>query len=125
MVNSGRLSVPAVYDTPLSTADVDTWAAGPQPGRTGGRPAGRANGEPIYLTETFKSAGNGFVLLENSNGAACDAPGDIGRIRIGTDAPLNDTAGLFVRRYDATQVRPICCARMVMSPRASGIRRCL
>src|SRR5207302_4852949 len=62
----------------------------------------RANGEPIYLTESFKSAGGGFVLLESSNGAACDAPGGIGRIRIGADAPLNDTAGLFTRRYDAT-----------------------
>jgi 3-(3-hydroxy-phenyl)propionate hydroxylase len=103
MVNSGRLSVPAVYDTPLSTADVDTWAAGPQPGaHMVDAPLARANGEPIYLTGEFKSAGGGFVLLESSNGAACDAPGDIGRIRIGTDAPLNDTAGLFARRYDAT-----------------------
>jgi len=103
MVNSGRLSVPAVYDTPLSTADVDCWAAGPQPGaHMVDAPLARANGEPIYLTGEFKSAGGGFVLLESSNGAACDAPGDIGRIRIGTDAPLNDTAGLFERRYDAT-----------------------
>jgi 3-(3-hydroxy-phenyl)propionate hydroxylase len=42
------------------------------------------------------------VLLESGNGAAFDAPADIGRIRIGTDGPLNDTAGLFARRYDAT-----------------------
>jgi len=103
MVNSGRLSVPSVYDTPLSTTDVDSWAAGPQPGaHMVDAPLARANGEPIYLTESFKSAGGGFVLLESSNGAACDAPGGIGRIRIGADAPLNDTAGLFTRRYDAT-----------------------
>jgi 3-(3-hydroxy-phenyl)propionate hydroxylase len=103
MVNSGRLSVPAVYDTPLSTADVDCWAAGPQPGaHMVDAPLARANGEPIYLTETFKSAGGGFVLLESSNGAVFDAPGGIGRIRIGTEAPLNDPAGLFARRYDAT-----------------------
>ncbi len=103
IVNSGRLSVPAVYDTPLSTADVDTWAAGPQPGaHMVDAPLARANDEPIYLTGEFESAGGGFVLLESSNGAACDAPGDIGRIRIGADAPLSDTAGLFARRYDAT-----------------------
>jgi 3-(3-hydroxy-phenyl)propionate hydroxylase len=103
MVNSGRLSVPAVYDTPLSTADVDSWAAGPQPGaHMVDAPLARANGEPIYLTESFKSAGGAFVLLESSNGAAFDAPAGIGHIRIGTDAPLNDSAGLFARRYDAT-----------------------
>jgi len=103
MVNSGRLSVPAVYDTPLSTTDVDSWAAGPLPGaHMVDAPLARTNGEPIYLTESFKSAGGGFVLLESSNGAACNAPADIGQIRIGTDAPLNDSAGLFARRYDAT-----------------------
>jgi 3-(3-hydroxy-phenyl)propionate hydroxylase len=103
MVNSGRLSVPAVYDTPLSTADVDPWAEGPQPGaHMLDAPLTRAGGELIYLTESFKSAGGGFVLLESANGAAFDAPRDIGRIRIGTDAPLNDSTGLFARRYDTT-----------------------
>src|SRR3984893_7527923 len=103
MVNSGRLSVPAVYDTALSTADVDSWTAGPQPGaHMLDAPLMRAGSEPIYLTDSFKSAGGGFVLLESSNGAACDAPGDIGRICIGGDGPLNDSTGLFARRYDAT-----------------------
>jgi 3-(3-hydroxy-phenyl)propionate hydroxylase len=103
MVNSGRLSVPSVYDTPLSSADVDAWAAGPQPGaHMPDAPLTRANGEPIYLTEEFKSAGGGFVLLESANRAAFDAPRDISRIRVGTGAPLNDHAGLFARRYDAT-----------------------
>ena len=32
MVNGGRLSVPSVYDTPLSTADGDAWRGGPRPG---------------------------------------------------------------------------------------------
>ena len=32
MVNGGRLSVPSVYDTPLSTADADDWRGGPRPG---------------------------------------------------------------------------------------------
>jgi 3-(3-hydroxy-phenyl)propionate hydroxylase len=103
MVNSGRLSVPAVYDTPLSSDDVDAWAAGPPPGaHMLDAPLTRANGEPIYLTESFKSAGGGFVLLESANGAAFDVPREIGHIRVGADAPLNDPAGLFARRYDAT-----------------------
>ena len=32
MVNGGRLSVPSIYDTPLSTADRDAWRGGPRPG---------------------------------------------------------------------------------------------
>ena len=32
MVNGGRLSVPSVYETPLSTADCDNWRGGPRPG---------------------------------------------------------------------------------------------
>jgi 3-(3-hydroxy-phenyl)propionate hydroxylase len=103
MVNSGRLSVPSVYDTPLSSDDVDAWVAGPPPGaHMLDAPLTRANGEPIYLTEEFKSAGGGFVVLERANGAALDASGGIGHIRVGRDAPLSDHAGLFAQRYDAT-----------------------
>jgi 3-(3-hydroxy-phenyl)propionate hydroxylase len=103
MVNSGRLSVPSVYDTPLSSDDVDAWVAGPPPGaHMLDAPLTRANGEPIYLTEEFKSAGGGFVVLESANGAALDTSGGIGHIRVGRDAPLNDHAGLFAQRYDAT-----------------------
>jgi 3-(3-hydroxy-phenyl)propionate hydroxylase len=64
-------------------------------------PLASASGQPIYLTEAFKSAGGGFVLLENANGAAFAAPKGIGQLRIGADAPLNDHTGLFARRYDA------------------------
>jgi 3-(3-hydroxy-phenyl)propionate hydroxylase len=103
MVNGGRLSVPSVYDTPLSSADVDTWAAGPRPGASvPDVPLSRANGEPVYLTEEFKSAGGGFVLLESANGAIPDTFRGVGRIRVGRDAPLSDPAGLFAARYDAT-----------------------
>jgi 3-(3-hydroxy-phenyl)propionate hydroxylase len=103
MVNSGRLSVPSVYDTPLSSDDVDAWVAGPPPGaHMLDAPLTRADGEPIYLTEEFKSAGGGFVVLERANGAALDISGGIGHIRVGRDAPLSDHAGLFAQRYDAT-----------------------
>jgi 3-(3-hydroxy-phenyl)propionate hydroxylase len=103
MVNSGRLSVPSVYDTPLSSDDVDAWVAGPPPGaHMLDAPLTRADGEPIYLTEEFKSAGGGFVVLERANGAALDVSGGIGHIRVGRDAPLSDHAGLFAQRYDAT-----------------------
>src|SRR5246127_562468 len=32
MVNGGRLSVPSVYESPLSTPDTDSWRGGPRPG---------------------------------------------------------------------------------------------
>ena len=102
MVNSGRLSVPAVYDTPLSTGDVDEWAAGPRPGtHMLDAPLSQADGAPIYLTEAFKSAGGGFVLCESANGSALQAPKGVAHLRIGNATPLRDHAGVFVRRYDA------------------------
>ncbi len=103
MVNSGRLSVPSVYDTPLSSEDIDSWRAGPPPGgHMMDAPLTRENGDGIYLSEAFKSVSGGFVLLESANGAALDVPNGIGHIRIGPDASLRDHAGLFAKRYDAS-----------------------
>jgi 3-(3-hydroxy-phenyl)propionate hydroxylase len=102
MVNSGRLSVPSVYGTPLSSADSDAWRAGPRPGaHMVDAPLTHANGESMYLTDAFKAAGGGFVLLESANGAAFDAPDGVGHIRIGAEAMFRDHAGLFAKRYDA------------------------
>ena len=103
MVNSGRLSVPSVYDTPLSSADRDSWNAGPRPGaHMPDAPLRGANGEQIFLTEAFKSAGGGFVVVESADGAALDLPRGVGHVRVGANAPLVDHAGLFAQRYDAT-----------------------
>jgi 3-(3-hydroxy-phenyl)propionate hydroxylase len=103
MVNGGRLSVPSVYDTPLSTGDVDCWGAGPRPGaHMVDAPLTTTSGEAIYLTDAFKAAGGGFVMLQSPNGAALDLPPGIGRISVGAAAPLIDHAGLFEKRYDAT-----------------------
>jgi 3-(3-hydroxy-phenyl)propionate hydroxylase len=102
MINSGRLSVPSVYDTPLSTADADAWSAGPQPGaHMLDAPLVSADGQPMYLTEAFQSVGGGFVLLQSANGVGFDVPDGIGHLRVGADAPLNDQLGLFAKRYDA------------------------
>src|SRR5580704_6757774 len=32
MINGGRLSVPSVYETTLSTEDIEAWHGGPHPG---------------------------------------------------------------------------------------------
>src|SRR6266576_1626751 len=102
MVNAGRLSVPSVYDSPLSTADVDHWRGGPQPGASmPDAPLAARSGEGMFLTDAFIKHGTQFTLLEFSNGAASDVPEDVGMIRIGGEGGLADLQGLAGKRYDA------------------------
>ncbi len=102
MVNGGRLSIPSVYDSPLSTPDTDIWTAGPRPGaHMTDAPLTTPSGQNIYLTEAFKSALGNFVLLESETGILFDLPG-CRHIRVGSDAPLRDNAGLFAKRYDTS-----------------------
>jgi 3-(3-hydroxy-phenyl)propionate hydroxylase len=99
MVNGGRLSTPSVYDSPLSTPDVDVWTAGPRPGaHMIDAPLASATGESVHLTEVRKPF-DGFVLLQSGNEvdvetAACKS------IRIGEAASLRDPSGAFAKRYD-------------------------
>jgi 3-(3-hydroxy-phenyl)propionate hydroxylase len=99
MINGGRLSVPSIYDSPLSSADHDIWQGGPRPGASLlDAPLGDGAG---FLTEAFIKAGKRFTLLEFSNGAAAAAPDEVGVIRIGGPDGLPDAEGLAGRRYDA------------------------
>jgi 3-(3-hydroxy-phenyl)propionate hydroxylase len=102
MVNGGRLSVPSVYDSPLSSADCDAWRGGPRPGSSmPDAPVASPKGESEYLTDAFVRCGSEFTLLEFINGAAAvDAPAGIGAIRIG-EGGLSDSKGLAALRYDA------------------------
>jgi 3-(3-hydroxy-phenyl)propionate hydroxylase len=99
MINGGRLSVPTVYDSPLSTADRDDWRGGPRPGTS--MPDAPVDGACAFLTEAFSNAGRQFTLLEFSNGAATDLPDGIRRIRFGGGDGLRDPEGLAGSRYDA------------------------
>src|SRR5579872_2802790 len=100
MINAGRLSVPSVYDSPLSTADRDDWRGGPRPGASmPDAPIAGANFS--FLTEAFVEAGSRFTLLEFSNGAAVETPRGVSAIRIGGSDGLVDSAGLAAARYDA------------------------
>jgi len=102
MVNGGRLSMPSVYATPLSTADGDTWRGGPVPGASmPDAPVAGARGEQIFLTDAFIKAGMKFTLLEFGNGAAPQRPDGLAAIRIGSNDGLVDSAGLAAQRYDA------------------------
>ena len=101
MVNGGRLSVPSVYASELSTADGDAWRGGPRPGASmPDAPVAVRPGDSTFLTDAFIEAGMRFTLLEFANGAAVDVPEGVGVIRIGDDGFL-DSAGLAGARYDA------------------------
>jgi 3-(3-hydroxy-phenyl)propionate hydroxylase len=102
MVNAGRLSVPSIYDSPLSTADGDAWRGGPRPGTSmPDAPIADRSGKPMFLTEAFINAGTQFTLLEFGNGAAVDAPDGVQAVRIGGEGGFLDTKGLASARYDA------------------------
>jgi 3-(3-hydroxy-phenyl)propionate hydroxylase len=101
MINGGRLSVPSIYESPLSTADSDDWLGGPRPGTSmPDAPVKPRDGEAGFLTEAFIRAGTRFTLLEFGNGGAVDVPDDLAVIRIGSDG-LSDSEGLAGQRYDA------------------------
>src|SRR5947209_9147366 len=101
MINGGRLSVPSVYDTPLSTVDTDSWHGGPPPGASmPDAPFRAGEGRQTFLTDAFAEAGKRFTLLEFANGAAAEVASDVGIIRVGHDASGNASESL-ARRYDA------------------------
>jgi 3-(3-hydroxy-phenyl)propionate hydroxylase len=101
MVNGGRLSVPSVYDTPLSTSDVDAWGGGPRPGASMLDAPMTDLGGATFLTDAFMSKGMQFTLLEFGDGAADDAPDGVSAIRIGGEGGLVDSEGLAASRYNA------------------------
>src|SRR3984885_10743686 len=93
MINGGRLSVPSIYESPLSTPDREVWRGGPRPGASlSDAPITPPGGEDSFLTDAFIEAGTRFTLLEFSNGKAIDVPDDIAVIRIGGDG-LSDPEG--------------------------------
>jgi 3-(3-hydroxy-phenyl)propionate hydroxylase len=102
MVNGGRLSVPSIYESPLSTADADAWCGGPRPGASmPDAPMANRSGRSKFLTEAFVEKGARFTLLEFGNGAATEALEGVGAIRIGGGDGLVDAEGLAASRYDA------------------------
>jgi 3-(3-hydroxy-phenyl)propionate hydroxylase len=102
MINGGRLSVPSIYDSPLSTADCDAWRGGPRPGASmPDAPIAASGGTSMYLTDAFIKAGKRLTLLEFANGATVDPREGVATIRIGGDSGFSDPEGLAGARYDA------------------------
>jgi 3-(3-hydroxy-phenyl)propionate hydroxylase len=102
MVNAGRLSVPSVYASPLSTDDGEVWVGGPRPGASmPDAPITAPSGDSTFLTEAFIKAGMRFTWLEFGNGAATEVPEGVGVIRIDGADGFVDSEGLAAARYDA------------------------
>jgi 3-(3-hydroxy-phenyl)propionate hydroxylase len=98
MVNSGRLSVATVYDSPLSTPDGVPFGGSAKLGApVPDVPMRASNGQRGYLLEKL---GSGFEVLHVRNGARPQSTAGIKLIVIGED--LHDDSGLFAHRYDAT-----------------------
>ena len=98
MVNSGRLSVASVYDTPLSTPDEVSFVGSARLGAPiPDAPMRGRDGKPSFLLERLSGD---FELLHVGNGARPDVPAGIKLTVVGED--LYDDAGTFARRFDAT-----------------------
>jgi len=96
MVNSGRLSVPSTYDTPLSTPDDAEWAGTARLGApVPDVPVARPDGDMGYLSELLDAR---FTLI-----ATGDAPEPVaGCAMLVAGRDFHDTEGLFAARFDAT-----------------------
>ncbi|WP_316196889.1 FAD-dependent oxidoreductase [Bradyrhizobium sp. SZCCHNS3053] len=102
MVNGGRLSVPSVYQTPLSTEDDEVWHSGPRPGTSmPDAPLETADGRHLHLTDAFNAQGRRFTLLSFADGEAIDVPDDVGVVSIGGPNGLADGEGFAGKRYGA------------------------
>ena len=96
MVNSGRLSVATVHESPLSTPDEDSFAGTARLGAPVPDAPVRSSKGNSYLLEQLSG---GFDLLVFGQGVRADIPG-VNVIAIGED--LQDPESLLAQRLDAT-----------------------
>ncbi len=98
MVNSGRLSVPTIHDTPLSTPDEDAFSGAARLGAPfPDAPIRIRGGASGFVLENLTG---GFEILHVANGKAPAPPDGIALTAIGAD--WIDETGLFTNRADAT-----------------------
>jgi 3-(3-hydroxy-phenyl)propionate hydroxylase len=98
MVNSGRLSVATVYDTPLATVDETPFAGSARLGApVPDLPVRTRDGRPGHLLENLSG---GFEVLYVRDGATPSVPDGVKLTVIGED--LIDEQGAFAQRFDAT-----------------------
>ncbi len=97
MVNSGRLSVATIHNTPLSTPDESAFSGSARLGAPVPDVPLSVEGEQCHLLERLS---DGFELLYVRDGGKPSLPEGIKLTVIGDD--LIDSAGLFAARFDAT-----------------------
>jgi 3-(3-hydroxy-phenyl)propionate hydroxylase len=98
MVNSGRLSIATVYDSPLSTPDEQPFGGTATLGApVPDAPMRGRDGRAGYLLERLAG---GFELLHVRDGVRPDVPAEVKLTVIGED--LSDAQGVFAQRFDAT-----------------------
>jgi len=103
MVNSGRLSLPMVYASPLSTADETEFAGSAKLGAPlPDAPLTREDGSATHLLESLR---NGFEVIyvkddAGEDGGGLHVPDQVALTVIGDD--YFDESGLFTQRLDAT-----------------------
>ncbi|MBQ0824723.1 FAD-dependent oxidoreductase [Microvirga terrae] len=96
MVNSGRLSLPSTYETPLSTPDRETWSGSARLGAPlPDAPMRTRSGQPVWLLEAL---GSEETVIHVPDGAPQPAGERV--LVIGDD--LIDAQGYFARRFDST-----------------------
>jgi 3-(3-hydroxy-phenyl)propionate hydroxylase len=97
MVNSGRLSTPAVYDTPLSTPDEAAWGGAARLGAPLPDAPIRVGGRASWLLNALSP---GFTLLTANGAPPNDLPDGLRPLVCGGD--FEDAEGVFRERCDAT-----------------------
>jgi 3-(3-hydroxy-phenyl)propionate hydroxylase len=98
MINSGRLSTPAIYDTPLSTPDVDAWHSAVRPGAVApDAPVKDASGGDSWI---LNELGRGETLLVFSGGGTVPQIAGLHTRVVGRD--LEDHLGVAAKRLDAS-----------------------
>jgi 3-(3-hydroxy-phenyl)propionate hydroxylase len=103
MVNSGRLSVATVYDSPLSMPDTADFAGTAKLGAPlPDAPLMRKDGTPTHLLDNLHGD---FEIIyvkdgDDKNGAQPSAPEGLALSVIGED--YLDQTGIFAQRFDAT-----------------------
>jgi 3-(3-hydroxy-phenyl)propionate hydroxylase len=106
MVNSGRLSVPTVYDSPLSSADEAPFAGAARLGApVPDAPLDRPKGEKGEATHLLDNLPGRFALIYVKEGTEAGRrrpkpPAGVDLIVLGED--LIDREGMFAQRLDAT-----------------------
>jgi len=98
MVNSGRLSTPSVYTSPLTTPDAGTWQGTARLGAPlPDVPLLDRSGRPVWLLD---AVGGDEVVIQVA--AEDEPPRMKGRRSLVIGSDLIDSEGLFAQRYDAT-----------------------